>query len=78
MPGSMVRTLEAGQVLTIEPGIYFIDSQLNKLRNSPAGANVNWDQVERFRKFGGIRIEDNVVVTADGADNLTRAAFTRG
>lgn len=71
----LVRTLEPGQVLTIEPGIYFVDSLLHELRAGPAGADVNWDRVERFRRFGGIRIEDNVVVTAGGADNLTRAVF---
>ena len=62
-------------MLTIEPGIYFIDSLLHELRAGPAGADVNWDRVERCRRFGGIRIEDNVVVTDGGADNLTRAVF---
>jgi len=71
----LVRTLEAGQVLTIEPGIYFIDTLLQRLQSSPAGADVNWDRVRRFSKFGGIRIEDNVVVTDARPKNLTREAF---
>ena len=71
----LVRQLEAGQVLTIEPGLYFIDSLLDQLRQSPAGGAVDWSRVEALKKFGGIRIEDNVLVTTDGHENLTRAAF---
>ncbi|MFW2405376.1 MAG: Xaa-Pro dipeptidase [Gammaproteobacteria bacterium] len=71
----LVRTLEAGQVLTIEPGVYFIDSLLEKLRTSDAGADVDWRQVESLKKFGGIRIEDNIVIRDNGPENLTRAAF---
>jgi len=71
----LVRTLEAGQVLTIEPGIYFIESLLAKLRTDAAGKDVDWDKVDRLMKFGGIRIEDNVVVRDGEPENLTRAAF---
>lgn len=71
----LLRTLEADQVLTIEPGIYFIDSLLEKLKNEPVAKAVNWKRVDQLKKFGGIRIEDNVVVTASGAENLTRQAF---
>ncbi|MFQ5634282.1 MAG: Xaa-Pro dipeptidase [Gammaproteobacteria bacterium] len=71
----LVRTLEEGQALTIEPGVYFIDTLLNKLEAEPAGKDVDWDKVGQLRQFGGIRIEDNVVVTASGAANLTRDAF---
>jgi Xaa-Pro dipeptidase len=72
----LVRTLEADQVLTIEPGIYFIDSLLDKLKAQPVAKAVNWKLIDELKKFGGIRIEDNVVVTATGADNLTRQAFS--
>jgi Xaa-Pro dipeptidase len=62
-------------VLTVEPGIYVIDMLLDKLRGADAEQHVNWDEVDWLRPFGGIRIEDNVRVTADGCENLTRDAF---
>ncbi|MBM4197831.1 MAG: Xaa-Pro dipeptidase [Gammaproteobacteria bacterium] len=67
-----LRTLEPGVVVTIEPGIYFIPSLLDRLKSSPAGCHVNWPQVDALRPYGGIRIEDDVVVTATGHENLTR------
>jgi Xaa-Pro dipeptidase len=72
----LVRTLEAGQVLTIEPGIYFIDFLLARLGESDVSGAVDWDRIDRLKPFGGIRIEDNLVVTDQGADNLTRQAFS--
>jgi Xaa-Pro dipeptidase len=71
----LTRRLEPGMVVTVEPGLYFIDSLLEKLKAGPHAAAVNWPLVERIAPFGGIRIEDNVVVTANGHDNLTRIAF---
>jgi Xaa-Pro dipeptidase len=71
----LTRRLEAGMVVTVEPGLYFIDSLLDKLRAGPHAAAVNWTLVDTLRSCGGIRIEDNVVVTASGHENLTRAAF---
>ena len=62
-------------VLTIEPGLYAIDMLLENLRDTPAEHHVDWDGVDWLRPFGGIRIEDNVRVTADGSENLTRDAF---
>lgn len=72
----LVRTLEVGQALTIEPGIYFIDFLLERLKKSDISGDVAWDRIERLKKFGGIRIEDNLTVTEEGADNLTRHAFS--
>jgi Xaa-Pro dipeptidase len=66
------RELAPGMVVTVEPGLYFIDSLLAKLRRRAAGRRVNWRQVAKLRKYGGIRIEDNVLVTASGHRNLTR------
>lgn len=71
----LTRRLEAGMVVTVEPGLYFIDSLLQRLRASTNAAAVNWTLVDTLRACGGIRIEDNVVVTASGHDNLTRTAF---
>lgn len=66
------RMLETGQVLTIEPGVYFIDLLLEPLRQSRLSAEVNWTLVERLAPLGGVRIEDDVLVTAEGHRNLTR------
>jgi len=71
----LTRRLEPGMVVTVEPGLYFIESLLAKLRAGPHREAVDWPLVERLVPYGGIRIEDNVVVTAEGGENLTRAAF---
>ena len=71
----LTRVLAEDMVLTIEPGIYFIDMLLDTLRGTPAEKQVNWKAVDRLRPFGGIRIEDNVRVLAGGSENLTRDAF---
>ena len=71
----LTRILEAGNVLTIEPGIYFIDTLLRKWKANGNGSAVNWDKVEALKPCGGIRIEDNVVVRQDGPVNLSRRAF---
>lgn len=73
----LTRTVEASQVFTIEPGLYFIDPLLAELRQSAEAKHVNWDKVDAFRKFGGIRIEDDVAVTDNGHENMTRDAFAR-
>lgn len=71
----LTRVLEAGNVLTIEPGLYFIETLLQQWQENGAAAAVNWDLVEALKPYGGIRIEDNVVVTETGSRNLTREAF---
>ena len=71
----LTRTLEEDMVFTIEPGLYVIDMLLENLRGTAAENHVNWDGVDWLRPFGGIRIEDNVRVTATGAENMTRDAF---
>jgi len=71
----LTRVLEADNVLTIEPGLYFIEPLLQGWRNNQDPSVINWDKVEKLAPYGGIRIEDNVVVSEEGCDNLTRRAF---
>ena len=71
----LTRVLELGMVVTIEPGIYFIDMLLETLKSGPHAGEVDWSRVDAFRPFGGIRIEDDVVCTVDAPENLTRDAF---
>ena len=71
----LTRTVQAGHVFTIEPGLYFIDSLLGELEASDNARYVDWEKVNAFRKYGGIRIEDDIVITETGNENLTRAAF---
>jgi len=71
----LTRKVQPRMVFTIEPGLYFIEPLLSELQKSENAKYINWEKVDAFRKFGGIRIEDDVVVTASGRDNLTRSAF---
>jgi len=73
----LTRVLEEDMVLTIEPGMYVIDMLLDNLRGTPAEHHVNWATVDWLRPYGGIRIEDDIRVMADGHENLTRDAFMR-
>jgi Xaa-Pro dipeptidase len=73
----MTRMLEPGVVVTVEPGIYLIDSLLRAAHGDRRSGHIDWAVVEKLKPFGGIRIEDNVAA-ADGApENLTRDAFAR-
>jgi Xaa-Pro dipeptidase len=74
----LTRPLEQDMVLTIEPGIYFIPMLLQSLREDYRAGAVNWPLVDALLPYGGIRIEDNVVVTADAAVNVTRETFAAG
>ena len=69
------RTLAPGMAVTIEPGLYFIDMLLAELQAKPAAKDVAWARVDAFRKYGGVRIEDDVVCTEGEPLNLTREAF---
>jgi Xaa-Pro dipeptidase len=66
--------IAAEQVFTIEPGIYFIDMLLRPLRDGAGAARIDWKRVDALAPLGGVRIEDDLLVTPSGpAHNLTRA-----
>ena len=59
-------------MLTIEPGLYFIPMLLRPFRSGPQAAAFDWETIDALTPLGGIRVEDNVVVTDAGPRNLTR------
>jgi Xaa-Pro dipeptidase len=71
----LTRMLEPGVVVTVEPGIYFIDSLLAAAHADARRPFIDWTLVDELRPFGGIRIEDNVATTASTPENMTRDAF---
>jgi Xaa-Pro dipeptidase len=73
----LTRMLEPGVVVTVEPGIYLIDSLLAAAHADARRAHIDWAVVEELKPFGGIRIEDNVVATASLPENMTRDAFAK-
>ena len=61
------KKLEPGFVFTIEPGIYFIPALIDQWKSEQKfGEFINYDRVESYKDFGGIRIEDNILVTNNG------------
>ena len=71
----LTRMLEPGVVVTVEPGIYFIDTLLARAKSDARRAHIDWALVEALHPFGGVRIEDDVATSAAGPENLTRNAF---
>lgn len=64
--------VDTGQVFTIEPGCYFIPSLLAELKAMPIAAHLDWSLVEQLTPFGGVRVEDDLLVEEAGVDNFTR------
>ncbi|WP_420446867.1 aminopeptidase P N-terminal domain-containing protein [Candidatus Poriferisodalis sp.] len=71
------RGLEPGMITTVEPGLYFIDALLgDPARREKFAESVVWERVDELRGFGGIRIEDDVLVT-DGDPEVLTAAIAK-
>tara|TARA_R110002126_G_scaffold4515_1_gene23787 strand:+ start:6799 stop:8136 length:1338 start_codon:yes stop_codon:yes gene_type:complete len=66
------RELQPGMVITIEPGIYFVPAVLKPAMADPEKNKfLNTEKVESLLNFGGVRIEDDIIVTDDGLENMT-------
>ena len=63
----LAKELVEGFVLTVEPGIYFIPHLIDQWKaENKYNEFINYDSLDSFVDFGGIRIEDNIVITKDG------------
>jgi Xaa-Pro aminopeptidase len=63
----MGKKLQRGYVLTVEPGIYFIPALIDRWKSEGRFSDfINYEKVEAYRNFGGIRIEDDILVTDSG------------
>jgi Xaa-Pro dipeptidase len=71
----MTRELEQDFVVTIEPGLYFIDLLLKQTHTNGLAKAINWNEVDSLKPWGGVRIEDNIVIQTGAPINLTREAF---
>lgn len=71
------RKMEASMAFTIEPGCYFIESLLKNHRDGEHSSDFNWNKIETFKPYGGIRIEDDIVIQEHGILNMTRDAFAK-
>ena len=67
----LARKLEPGFVLTVEPGIYFIPTLIDRWKEEGKFKDyLNYDAIEKYKDFGGIRIEDDYLITETGGQLL--------
>ena len=63
----LAKELQPGYVVTVEPGVYFIPALIDKWKGENKFTQfINYEKVEDYREFGGVRLEDDVLVTEDG------------
>ena len=63
----LAKELEPGFVLTVEPGLYFIPHLIDQWKADKKNNDfINYDKLDSYRDFGGIRIEDNIIITNEG------------
>ena len=71
LKSNLARRLRPGHVVTDEPGIYFIPALIRKWKEEGTDKGfVNYQALEAYGDFGGIRLEDDILITPDGARRL--------
>ncbi|KAL5335350.1 peptidase M24, structural domain-containing protein [Aspergillus crustosus] len=73
VPQMSTPLLQEGMVITIEPGVYFNKLALENAQTLPLSKYINFDKAEQYIHIGGVRIEDDLLITSAGYENLTTA-----